>query len=108
MKTWDNKVYKLDPSGQLSTVAGTGNEGFSGDGGPAVLAELAEPMGIAVGQDDVLYIADYYNNRIRMVDADGIITTIAGSENPDNYENNIPATDATLEYPFAISVGPDN
>lgn len=62
----------------ISTVAGTGHAGFSGDGGAAASAELQNPSGIAVATDGSLYIADLRNGRIRKVDPQGTISTIAG------------------------------
>jgi hypothetical protein len=80
-------VYRVD-GGQFSgkdfgnvidTVAGTGVSGYSGDGGPATQARLYQPIGVAVGPDGSLYIADRFNYRIRRVGPDGIITTVAGT-----------------------------
>src|SRR5215510_11557553 len=62
----------------ISTVAGTGHPGFSGDGGMARSAELRNPSGIAVAADGSLYIADLKNGRIRKIDSQGTISTIAG------------------------------
>jgi hypothetical protein len=69
-------VRKVNPSGIITTVAGTGTSGFSGDGGPAVNAQLKGPKGLAVDSAGNLYIGDNY--RIRRVAPDGVITTIAG------------------------------
>ena len=74
------RVRKVDPSGILTTVAGNGTAGFSGDGGQATNAQLASGMeGLAVDNAGNLYIADYGNSRIRKVDPAGIITTVAGT-----------------------------
>src|SRR5271154_4797993 len=80
-----NLIYKITPSGQLSVYAGSGNTGFSGDGGLAALASLNRPTGLVLDSASDLYFADSNNNRIRRVDATtGVITTIAGSSNqPD-------------------------
>ena len=71
-------IRRVDASGIITTVAGVGNSGYSGDGGPAVDAQLRFPNGIDVDEAGNLYIADSGNDRIRQVDASGIITTIAG------------------------------
>jgi serine/threonine-protein kinase len=74
-----HRVYKTDPQGVTVVVAGTGRAGFSGDGGPASVAQLNGPAGIAIGPDGSLYISEYNNDKIRKVSPAGIITTIAGS-----------------------------
>jgi len=73
-----NRVRRIDARGIVTTVAGTGAKGFSGDGGPAAAATLSGPRGVAVDAAGNLYIADAYNRRIRRVGRDGIITTIVG------------------------------
>ncbi len=76
----NHRVRKVDTSGIITTIAGNGTPGYSGDGGPAVLAQLNFPAG--GGQVDKygnVYIADFYNNRIRMVNTSGIINTVAGN-----------------------------
>src|SRR5207249_2446819 len=73
------RILKLTPDGLLSTVAGNGTLGFSGDGGPAVAAQLRDPRGVAVDGSGSLYIADSGNLRVRRVTAAGIISTIAGT-----------------------------
>jgi sugar lactone lactonase YvrE len=72
-------VRKVDTSGTITTVAGGAGMGFSGDGGPATSAMLNSPNGLAVDGAGNLYIADTQNHRIRMVDTNGIITTVAGN-----------------------------
>src|SRR5690348_2820313 len=61
-------VRKVDPAGNITTVAGTGTQGFSGDGGPAMLAQLDSPQGLALDGINYLYIADTHNHRIRKLD----------------------------------------
>ena len=75
-----NKIKKVTPSGGLSTYAGTGGNGFAGDGGPALAAVLAYPTALAMDHNGALFIADYYNHRIRKVDPNTtLITTVAWS-----------------------------
>jgi sugar lactone lactonase YvrE len=73
------RVRRVFPDGTITTVAGTGNYAFSGDGGPATAADLREPGGVALDAQGRVYIADTVNARIRMVDTNGIITTVAGT-----------------------------
>jgi len=80
----DNRIRKVNPSGLISTFAGSGtlgSAGFSGDQGPAINAQLSSPEGVAVDSAGNVYIADTGNGRIRKVDTTGTITTIAGSGN---------------------------
>lgn len=74
-----HRVRKVDPSGIISTVAGTGSAGYGGDGGPATAALLNVPIDVAVDGSGNLYISEEANHRIRKVDASGTITTIAGT-----------------------------
>ncbi|MDE0435497.1 MAG: M12 family metallopeptidase [Bryobacterales bacterium] len=76
---YNYRIRRVDSSGIITTIAGTGVRGFSGDGGPAVQAQLAGPRGVAVDTAGNLYIADHGNHRIRKVDPSGTITTVAGS-----------------------------
>lgn len=66
------------PDGRFRVIAGTGRAGFSGDGGPALDAELRDPGGMAVSPNGTLYFADQGNNRVRAISPDGRITTVAG------------------------------
>jgi sugar lactone lactonase YvrE len=75
----NNRIRRIDTGGIITTVAGTGTLGFSGDGGQANSAKLYNPRSVAVDAAGNLYIADTLNGRIRKVDTSGIITTIAGS-----------------------------
>jgi large repetitive protein len=77
---FDNSVIrKVTPAGTISTIAGNGTQGFSGDGGPATSAELQFPQGVAVDAAGNVYIADTFNSVIRKVTPAGIISTIAGT-----------------------------
>ena len=88
----------------IYTVAGTGKRGFSGDGGPAVDAQLARPHGLAVDPDGNLYIADVSNHRIRRVDPSGTITTIAGTGTRGYSGDDGPAVRAQLQFPRGVAV----
>jgi hypothetical protein len=74
----NNRVRKVDTQGIITTVVGTGQKGFAGDGGPATAAQIVRPQSIAVDRASNLYIADNGNQRVRKVDSSGIITTVAG------------------------------
>jgi sugar lactone lactonase YvrE len=75
--SYNQRIRKITVDGMISTIAGTGTYGFSGDGGPAISAELASPSGVAVDTAGNLYIADLGNFRVRKVTAGGLISTIA-------------------------------
>ncbi|MCP4702198.1 MAG: hypothetical protein GY862_35865 [Gammaproteobacteria bacterium] len=102
--TFNSRIRKMDGSGNISTIAGTENMGFSGDGGPATGAQLKNPEGIAVDDAGVLYISDTGNNCIRKVSADGIITTIAGTSVAGKSGDGGLATDAQLDKPRGIEL----
>ncbi len=87
---FDTRIRKISPNGLITTVAGTGTAGFSGDGGPAVSAKIQNPQALAVDGAGNLYISDTGNYRIRRVDAKGIITTIAGN-GLDTSSDGVPA-----------------
>lgn len=74
-----NELFRVDPNGRITHIAGTGAEGFSGDGGPATKAELDFPTGLALDSHGRLYFSDAFNNRVRMINARGVISTVAGS-----------------------------
>lgn len=102
--TGNNRVRKVDPSGKITTVAGTGEFGFSGDQGPATAARVSSPKGIALDSQGNLYIADTGNGRIRKVDTNGIITTVAGSGNGFNLGDGGPALNAQFYTPSDVAV----
>ena len=74
----NNRIRKVDPSGVITTIAGTGQPGFSGDNGPATTAEIYEPSRLALDAAGDLYFVDEGNYRVRKIDVKGIITTVAG------------------------------
>ena len=102
--TDNNRIRRVDPSGTITTIAGTGERGYSGDGGPAVAAQLSLPSGVAVDGAGNLYIADRYNHRIRRVDRFGTITTIAGTGGRGYSGDGGPAVAAQLNSPSDVAV----
>lgn len=74
-----NRIFKLNSDGRLAVIAGTGEGGFSGDGGPALEAKLNAPHDLVFDAEGNLFIADTYNHRIRRIDRQGIIATVAGT-----------------------------
>ena len=100
----EHRVRRVDLAGVITTVAGTGSEGFSGDSGPATSAELAFPSGVAVDSAGNLYIADDGNHRVRRVDLTGTITTVAGTSSRGFSGDGGPATSAELDGPIGVAV----
>jgi sugar lactone lactonase YvrE len=102
------RIRRVSPNGTITTVAGNGASGYSGDGGPATQAQLGSqlnyPVGLAVDKDRNLFIGDGDNNRIRMVSADGTITTVAGTGVAGYSGDGGPATSAELSGPSSLAV----
>ena len=123
----NHRVCYVAPDGRIATVAGDGQPGDAGDGGPATRARLNYPTGVALGPDGALYIADAINNRVRRVGLDGVIVTIAGvgqlrpgpTDGVDatrigaaRYAATLDddrglAVEARLLWPWDVAVGPD-
>jgi YD repeat-containing protein len=101
----NNRIRRIDKEGIITTIAGNGIAGFSGDGGMATLASLNIPGGIALGEDGSLYIGDLGNHRVRRIDSNGIITTVAGNGTRGFSGDGREATQASLNYPSSIAVG---
>ncbi|MCD6013709.1 MAG: hypothetical protein K0Q79_3571 [Flavipsychrobacter sp.] len=99
----NNRIRKIDPSGIITTFAGTGAAAFSGDGGPATAASLHGPVGLAIGGGN-LYVCDNINYRIRKIDASGIITTIAGNGSNSYGGDGGPATAAQISRSNGVAV----
>ncbi|MCP4263323.1 MAG: hypothetical protein GY774_38325, partial [Planctomycetes bacterium] len=102
--TGNQRIRKVDTSGIITTVAGNGQYGYSGDGGPASEAELYEPIGMSVDSIGNIYVSDSGNHRIRKVDTSGIITTVAGSGQYGYSGDDGPATEAELYWPRDVAV----
>jgi sugar lactone lactonase YvrE len=100
----NNRVRRIDTRGIITTVAGNGTRGFSGDGGSATAAKLNSPLGLAVDAAGNLYIADTGNGRIRKVDTNGIITTVAGNGASGYDGDGGPATATALTFPMGVAV----
>ncbi|HVK84310.1 MAG TPA: hypothetical protein VM513_09385 [Kofleriaceae bacterium] len=97
-------VRRVDTTGIVTTIAGTGTDGYSGDGGPAVAASMGRPFGLAVDGLGNVYIADGDNHRIRKIDLDGIITTFAGTGTAGYSGDGGLATSAQLSRPGGVAV----
>ena len=100
----DNNRIRRVAGGQISTVAGNGSRGYSGDGGPATSATLSNPSDVAVADDNTLYVADAQNNRIRRVSSAGTITTFAGNGSQGFSGDLGLATAATLNVPTYLGL----
>jgi uncharacterized protein (TIGR03437 family) len=100
--TSNHSIRKVDPSGKISTVAGTGAAGFSGDEGPAIAASLYAPRGVVVDDNGDIFIADTGNNRIRQVTPDGLIHTIAGQAAAGFAGDGGPAASAQINAPGGL------
>ncbi|MBN8691717.1 MAG: T9SS type A sorting domain-containing protein [Bacteroidetes bacterium] len=100
------RVRKINTSGIINTIAGNGNVGYAGDGGPAISAELKWPYDVAVDASGNIYIADAGNNRIRMINTLGVISTIAGNGLAGYSGDGGPATSAQLNSASGIDVDP--
>ncbi|PQJ08775.1 hypothetical protein CJD36_022515 [Flavipsychrobacter stenotrophus] len=99
------KVRKISTAGIISTVAGIGTEGFSGDGGPATAAQFRGPEGLAVDKSGTIYAADGENDLIRKIDPLGVITTICGHPLITGYSGNyVLALGAVINYPIGMSM----
>ncbi|HZN65085.1 MAG TPA: hypothetical protein VFB66_07260 [Tepidisphaeraceae bacterium] len=102
-----HQVFRLDKQGKLTVVAGTGAQGFSGDGGPATAARLSSPADITFDGDGRLLVADTFNHRIRRIDRDGDITTIVGDGKSNFSRAETPALSTSLNNPQSIALAPD-
>ena len=98
-----NNVIRKVSNGVITTVAGNGTAGFSGDNGPATSAQLYNPDGVAVDSAGNLYIADMNNSRIRKV-SNGVITTVAGTGTAGFSGDNGPVARAQLDSPDGVAV----
>ena len=107
--TFNHRIRKVDLlTGQVTTLAGTGDIGFSGDGGPAIEALFDRPHDIELGPDGRLYVADTGNHRIRAIDLeDGTIETVVGTGDAGDAENRTPALEAPINQPYGLEFADD-
>jgi sugar lactone lactonase YvrE len=100
----NNRIRMVNTSGIITTVAGNGISGFSGDGGLATVAEMSDPNGVAVDMLGNVYFDDEVNNRIRQVNTSGVINTVAGSGAASYSGDGGPATAAGIFQPIGVAV----
>jgi DNA-binding CsgD family transcriptional regulator/sugar lactone lactonase YvrE len=100
-----SRIRGVRKDGRITTLAGTGTVGYGGDGGPAAQARLNMPQGLAVDSAGDVYIADTLNHRVRRVDSDGTITTIAGTGEAGYSGDGNPGREARLDLPTGLAVG---
>jgi sugar lactone lactonase YvrE len=110
----NQRIRRITAGGLITTIAGSGKHGFAGDGGPALEAQFALPVGqrghpaahIARASDGTLYLADTENHRIRRIGPDGLVSTVAGNGTYGWAGDGGPATQAQLASPVDVAVGP--
>lgn len=101
--TGNNRIRKVTPEGQVTTIAGDGTAGYLD--GHATQARFDAPVGVAVGKDGAIYVADTYNDRIRLITLDGQVSTIAGAGRVGDADGR--GSEAFFDTPCAIAVGAD-
>jgi len=101
--TWNGRIRKVGPAGDIKTIAGNGNKGYSGDGGVATSASLNYPEGVTIDSCGNMYIADCENQRIRKVNTSGIISTVAGNGIRGYSGDGGVATSASFDYPRGVA-----
>ena len=103
----NHRIRRVSPRGEITTVAGTGAAGYSGDGGAATSAQLSWPIDVEPTADGGFLIADYGNKRVRRVSPGGVITTVAGTGQGGSQGDGGPATSARMTAPTGVAVTPD-
>lgn len=106
--TFNHCIRRIDAgTGTISTICGTGEKGFAGDGGPAMSAWLNEPYGVTVDRAGQVFLADRLNGRVRVIDANGIIATLAGDGSGRHSGDGGPAISAGLSEPNGLALNAD-
>jgi sugar lactone lactonase YvrE len=106
--TMNHRVRRIGPDGVITTVAGTGEPGGTGDGGPATAAALCFPEAVAVLRSGAVLVADTMNHRVRRIGPDGVITTVAGTGEPgDGDGDGGGALTTGLRLPAGLLADPD-
>jgi hypothetical protein len=100
----NRSICRTTPEGTISTVAGGSSAPVAPDGAPARTARLGRPMGLAIAEDGTLFVADKDNNRVRAIDVDGVIRTVAGSGAAGSGGTEGPARSAELRRPYDVAV----
>ncbi len=108
----NDRIRKIDTAGIITTVAGTGEDGYSGDGGPATEAQLDNPVDLEVAPDGTVYFADVSNSCIRKIDPAGIMSTVAGRCTPEPVDRGFsgdggPPAEAQLNRPYGVELAGD-
>ncbi|MCB9796183.1 MAG: hypothetical protein H6741_26095 [Alphaproteobacteria bacterium] len=104
----NNALRALDlVTGEVTTLAGTGDPGYTGDGGPALEAHLQGPSGVVTDDEGNLYVADTLNNVVRVIDADGVIRTLAGDGEAGFSGDYGPAELGRMSWPADVAIGGD-
>jgi DNA-binding beta-propeller fold protein YncE len=106
--TFNQCIRRIDTAnGFISTICGTGAKGFSGDGGPAVRAQLHQPYGVAIDRSGRVFFADRLNRRVRVIDTRGVVSTLAGTGSEMYSGDGGPAAEAGLTEPNGLALSPD-
>ena len=102
-----HRIRRVDPNGRVFTMVGTGVAGFSGDGGPADQAELNFPAGIVFDREGRLFVSDMMNHRVRRIDPDGLIQTVAGNGSLGYDGSGLIALESRLRFPGGLAISPE-
>jgi len=103
---WIRWGWAQAPAFTISTIAGSGNTGYTGDGGPALKATLNDPRGVVTDPNGVVYFCDRLNHAVRKIDTNGVISTVAGTGTAGYNGDNIPGTQAQLDQPWRVTMDP--